>query len=223
MSQRIRILLIDDHSLFRESLRHLLEAEPDILVVGSFASTQEARTTLGRQTVDLTLLDYDSAEAGAGVVQNAMAAEFGGRILLITAGMSNIDIVCMLKRGVAGIFLKHGPPALLMKAIRQAVRGEVWLDSRGVRALVAGATAAPEDPRLHLGINLRERAVLSGVFEGLTNKEIADRLHLSENAVKWVLQQLFAKTGARVRSQLVRIILEKYGKNWLTTPCAGGS
>jgi DNA-binding NarL/FixJ family response regulator len=99
---------------------------------------------------------------------------------------------------------------------------EIWLDRSAVRALVAGATAEGiEGRRIPGPLSSRQRAVLSGLFEGLTNKEIAGKLQISENAVKWVLQQLFEKTGARVRSQLVRIILERYGKDWMTAPSAG--
>ena len=208
----IRILLIDDHSLFRESLSRLLQTVPDFQVVGSFASMGEAKALADRERVDVILLSYDSGNS-EGPVEAALNMGCGGRILLVTAGMSDMETVRMLKRGASGIFLKHRPPAQLIEAIRRAVQGEFWLDNRAVRALVAGATAAVPERHSSWSLSSRQRAVRSGLFDGLTNKEIAGRLQISENAVKWALQQLFEKTGARVRSQLVRIVLERYGRD----------
>jgi DNA-binding NarL/FixJ family response regulator len=223
MSRNIRILLIDDHSLFRESLSRLLENEPDFQVVGSFASIGEARSALDGESVDIVLLDYDlGGESGLARVESVTRAGFEGRVLLVTAGVSDADTVPILKSGISGIFLKHSPPEQLVEAIRKILQGEIWLDNKAIRALVAGATsreaAKPNTPEL---LSARERAVLAGLVGGLTNKEIAAKLQTSENAVKWAVQQLFGKTGARARSQLVRIALEKYGKEWLTSSPGG--
>jgi two-component system nitrate/nitrite response regulator NarL len=222
MSQKIRILLIDDYSLFRESLARFLETVTDFQVAGSFATLAEAHAALDRERADIVLLDCDHGdEQGAALVQSAVETGLGKRVLLVTAGMSDIDTVRMLKFGVSGIFMKHSPPAQLVDAIRKAARGDIWLDSKAVRALVAGAIAGETVvPPQTATLNSRERAVLSELFEGHTNKEIAGKLQISENAVKWVLQHLFEKTGARVRSQLVRIVLERYGKDWLTSDSA---
>jgi two-component system nitrate/nitrite response regulator NarL len=96
------------------------------------------------------------------------------------------------------------------------VAGEVWLDSNAVRALVAGAQGRSGDPQPSGDLSARERLVLRSVFEGLTNKEIAGKMQISESSVKAVLQQLFDKTGVRTRSQLVRIALEKHSEDWLS-------
>ncbi len=131
---------------------------------------------------------------------------------MVTAGMSDADTLRALEGGCSGIFLKHSPPAQLVDAIYKVMSGETWLDSRAVKALVAGATGKLDPQRTAQPLNTRERAVLKGVFEGLGNKEIALKLDMTENAVKWVMQQLFDKTGVRTRSQLVRIALEQ---RWL--------
>jgi DNA-binding NarL/FixJ family response regulator len=96
------------------------------------------------------------------------------------------------------------------------MNGEVWLDSKAVRSLIAGANNKSEEQRTAQPLTVRERTVLKYVFEGLTNKEIASALQISESSVKAVLQQLFDKTGVRSRSQLVRIALEQHSKDWLT-------
>ena len=215
MGQEIRILLVDDHSLFRESLSRLLQAEPDLRIVGTCSSATEAVALIEREPVDLVLLDYDLGEQeGSLFLESAKANAFAGRILMVTAGMSDAGTLRAMEAGAAGIFLKHSPPAQLIEAIYKVMRGEMFLDSRAVRSLVAGASGKSEEQRSSLPFTQRERAVLKGVFEGFTNKEIAGQLQISEGSVKAVLQQLFDKTGVRTRSQLVRIALENFNQSW---------
>ena len=135
---------------------------------------------------------------------------------MVTAGMGDAETLRIMELGASGIFLKHSPPAQLIDAIHRVVSGEVWLDSKALRALLAGSQDRSAQVRPSAPITSRERAVLKGVFEGLTNKEIAESISLSESSVKSALQQLFEKTGVRTRSQLVRIALERNAKGWIT-------
>ena len=216
MDPGIRILLVDDHSLFRESLSRLLEGEPKFRVVGSCASASEALALLNREKADIVLLDYDlGEEQGELFLNGAKAAGFTGRVLMVTAGMSDAGTLRALESGASGIFLKHSPPVQLVEAIHKVLAGEVWLDPRAVRSLVAGVAGKSEEQRTTQPLSPRERAVLNGVFEGLANKEIAANLAISESSVKAVMQQLFDKTGVRTRSQLVRIALERRAQDWL--------
>lgn len=206
---------MDDHSLFRESLSRLLQAEPDLRIVASCSSATEALAIVEREPVDLVLLDYDLGEQeGSLFLDSAKSKAFAGRILMVTAGMSDAGTLRAMEAGAAGIFLKHSPPAQLIEAIYKVIRGEMFLDSRAVRSLVAGASGKSEEQRSSQPFTQRERSVLKGVFEGFTNKEIAGQLQISEGSVKAVLQQLFDKTGVRTRSQLVRIALESFNQNW---------
>ncbi len=206
---------MDDHSLFRESLSRLLQAEPDLRIVASCSTATEALAVIERAPVDLVLLDYDLGEQeGSLFLEGIKAKSFAGRILMVTAGMSDTGTLRAMEAGAAGIFLKHSPPAQLIEAIYKVMRGEMFLDSRAVRSLVAGASGKSEEQRTSQPFTQRERAVLKGVFEGFTNKEIAGQLEISEGSVKAVLQQLFDKTGVRTRSQLVRIALESLNQNW---------
>ena len=217
MSNQIRLLLVDDHSLFRESLSRLLQAEPDFHIAGSCATVPEALAAIERLAVDVVLLDFDlGEEQGSLFLEGAAKAGFPGRILMVTAGMTDAGTLRAIEGGCAGIFLKHSPPAQLLEAIHKVFSGELWLDSKAVRALVAGASGKREAQTISEPLNQRERSVLRGVFEGLSNKEIAGNLQLSESSVKAALQQLFDKTGVRTRSQLVRIALERYAGDWLT-------
>jgi DNA-binding NarL/FixJ family response regulator len=218
MSSEIRILLIDDHSLFRESLSRLLQTESDFLIAATCASATEALALPQLAEIDVVLLDYDLGhEQGTLFIDRARGSGFLGHILMVTAGMSDAIMLRALENGSSGVFLKHSPPSRLVEAIRKVVAGEVWLDPAVTRSIIAAATGNAAAPRAQ-GLTQREQAVLKGVFEGLTNKEIGARLAISESSVKAVLQQLFEKTGVRTRSQLVRIALEKHSEEWLTNP-----
>jgi two-component system, NarL family, nitrate/nitrite response regulator NarL len=219
MSSEIQILLVDDHGLFRESLSRLLQTEPDFHIVGNCASVTEALALPHLEEIDVVLLDYDLGhEQGTQFLERARNSGFPGRILMVTAGMSDGVMLRALESGCSGIFLKHSPPSRLVEAIRKVVAGEVWLDPAVTRSIIAAATGNATAPSRAQGLTQREQAVLKGVFEGLTNKEIGGRLAISESSVKAVLQQLFEKTGVRTRSQLVRIALEKHSDEWLTNP-----
>ncbi len=220
---KIRILLLDDHALFRAGLSRLLATETDFELAGQCTTSQEAlgelaRAGAEREAVDLVLLDFDLGdENGFDFIREARGAGYSGRILIVTAGMSDADSVRALGFGVCGIFLKTSPPAQLSDAIRRVMGGETWIDQRCIQALVQAVDHSSERERRR-AFTEREREVLKGVFEGLTNKEIAGNLGITEGSVKSALQQLFIKTGVRTRSQLVRIALEEQGAEWGLRP-----
>ena len=208
---------MDDHSLFRDSLSRLLQAEPDFRIAGTCASATEAIPLLQREHPDIVLLDFDlGEEQGLQFLDESKKRGFQGRILMVTAGMTDAATLRALEGGASGIFLKHSPPSQLVEAIHKVSAGESWLDPRAMRSVIAGATGRSQQQHAAQALNARERSVLKGVFEGLTNKEIGAQLQISEGSVKAVLQQLFDKTGVRTRSQLVRIALERPGQDWLT-------
>jgi DNA-binding NarL/FixJ family response regulator len=205
---KIRILLLDDHALFREGLSRLLEGEPDLEMAACCATVGEASEVLRHKPIDLVLLDYDlGKERGLEFITQARESGFKGRFLMVTAGMSDAESVQALGLGVSGIFPKHSSPVALAQAIRKVMGGETWLDENAIQALVRVSKhrGGPDQTR---PFTERETQVLQGVFEGLSNKEIGARLSISESSVKAALQQLFQKTGVRTRSQLVRIALE---------------
>lgn len=197
----------------------MLEAEPDFLIVATCANVSDALTVLKGAPVDVVLLDYDLGdEQGSAFLEEARRQRFQGRILMVTAGMGDAVTLRAFEGGASGVFLKHSPPAQLIEAIHQVMNGEMWLDSRAVRSFVAGANVRSEAENTAQPLSVRERSVLKAVFEGLTNKEIAAHMQISESSVKAVLQQLFEKTGVRTRSQLVRIAIEQHAGDWLTEP-----
>lgn len=205
--ERIRLLLLDDHVLFRESLSRLLAAEPDFEMVGHCGTAAEALEILRRSPVDVILLDYDLGDDNGEFIGAVRQAGFTGKILMVTAGMSATESSGALKSGASGIFLKHNSPGSLSQAIRLVAAGEMWVDQKVIQQLADGVTRHDERNFRKL-LTEREQQVLRGLFEGLTNKEIGAQLGVSESAIKATLQQLFQKARVRTRSQLVRIAIE---------------
>lgn len=217
MAGDIQLLVIDDHGLFREGLIRLLEAEPGFSVAGNCSRISDALEVLLRQRVDVILLDYDlGAEQGSRILDELKRRSIPTRILMVTAGMTDAGMFDVLEQGASGIFLKHSPPAQLIEAVRHVMEGQMWLDPRVVRPILSKAGEAVPSTCRETTLLPREKSVLKGVLEGASNKEIAASLDLSESSVKFVLRGLFTKTGARTRSQLVRLALEKHSDDWLS-------
>lgn len=217
MKQPTRVLVIDDHSLFRESLVRLLEAQADLEVVAHCGDMTEALDILCRNAVDVILLDYDLGdERGTELLRELQQRKLGARVLMVTAGMSDSVTRDALQGGAAGVLYKNNSPDQLLEAIRKIAGGEMWLEGQIIRSLVQATEPPAVETRSTRPLTERQMEVLSGILEGLTNKEIAWNLKVSESSVKAVIQELFHKAGVRTRSQLVRIAIEKHAGDWIT-------
>lgn len=200
---RTRLLLLDDHLLFREGLVRLLATETEFVLVAQCSTVTEALSVLVTQTVDLVLLDFDLGnETGTALLKEMRARCFICRVLLVTAGISPLDEQRLRADGIDGIFHKQGSPATLLEAIRMVASDGTWFETKA--ELPSTQSKQNVD-----GLTSRERDVLRCVFEGLSNKQIASRIGVSESSVKAALQQLFHKAGVRTRSQLVRFALDR--------------
>jgi DNA-binding NarL/FixJ family response regulator len=214
MGQEIRILLVHDQGLFRESLGRLLRDEPDFQIVGSCASAREALGALEREPADIVLVDYDlGEEQRLDFLEEAKRVGFEGRVLITTARMSGGAVLRALERGTSGIVMRNSPPSELVKAIHRVASGELWLDPETVKAMAEAVRSG--EHRVWQPLSVRECAVLKAVLEGLTNPQIAVRMQIPESSVKYVIRRLFEKAGVRRRSQLVRIALERHAQDWL--------
>lgn len=209
-TEQIQLLLIDDHALFRESIARLLSNEPGFDVVAHCGSIEDAVVVLRQRHVDLVLLDFDLGQRnGIDFMRVARQQGADAKVLIVTAGMEPADAAELIRAGIVGIFTKRHSAALLAQSIRDAVAGRLVFDEELFQKAMSSETIAAH-PAPGGQFTSRERLVLSYVFEGLANKEIAGRIGVSESSVKATLQQLFAKTGVRTRSQLVRIALEQH-------------
>jgi DNA-binding NarL/FixJ family response regulator len=205
---RIRLLLVDDHVLFRQSLGRLLGSEADFEVMAECSTAREVFDVLQHETVDVILLDFDLGhDHGSELIAATRRAGSNVKILMVTAGMTATESATALGLGASGILLKHRSPGVLVQAIRLVASGAMWLD-QDITQQMAAQVGEPQVMPERLQLTEREQQVLQGVFEGLANKEIGARLGVSESAVKSTLQQLFRKTRVRTRSQLVRVALE---------------
>jgi two-component system nitrate/nitrite response regulator NarL len=214
--REIRILMVDDHSLFRESLSRLLEAKPQFRVVGQCATVEEALSAFSQTTADVVLLDFDLGEqSGFGLVAELKQRQAQARVLMVTAGMSDELTLQVMESGASGVFLKHSSSDQLVAAIEQIANGELWLDSGAARSLIAAKNTQTDRMEHARPLTQRQREVVRGILDGFTNKEIAWNLKASESSIKAVIQELFHKAGVRTRSQLVRIAIEKHSTDWL--------
>jgi DNA-binding NarL/FixJ family response regulator len=207
--REVAILLVDDHALFRESVARLLAAEPGFRVVAHCESVDEGLEALRRMRVDIVLLDYDLGQHDGGEFMFSVNRQgFCGKVLVVTAGVEKDQATQLIRNGISGIFMKHHSASLLIEGIRDVLAGKVWFDRELLQEAVGAKSARQESTAGQF--TDRERQVLSYVFEGFANKEIAQRIGVSESSVKATLQQLFSKTGVRTRSQLVRVVLEQH-------------
>ena len=213
----VRILITDDHSLFRESLSRFLRTTEGLRVVAECTTVDETMTALSRTDADLVLLDYDlGVEQGLSLLDQLKNRQISARVLVVTAGMPDAAIRLAMEAGASGVFLKHNKLEELITAIHRVADGEIWLDKTLIRALVAPPTpATTRSAELTRPLTSRQGEVMRGILDGLTNKEIASRVNSSESSVKAVIQELFHKAGVRTRSQLVRIAVEKHSSDWL--------
>jgi two-component system nitrate/nitrite response regulator NarL len=203
---RCRVLLIDDHEVFRDAVSHVLAHEPDLEVVGSCNSVERGLTLLDAISPELVLLDFNlQGRRGTDFVRAAQERGFTGKVLMVSAGLPDSELQWCFTNGVSGVFLKDQPLATLLRAIRAVLEGRIWYDQQQMQVSL-GFREKPNGPTF----TDRERAILRGVVAGLSNKEIADQLQVPETAVKGGVQRLFEKIGTRSRGSLVRIAIEKY-------------
>jgi DNA-binding NarL/FixJ family response regulator len=208
---RIRLVVLDEHGLFRASLARLLASEGGFEVVGECGTSAEALEILNGSPADVILLDFDlSPEDVTDVMSAARKAGYQGRFLIV-AGTADAESSAMaLRLGASGIFLKSEAPERLVQAIRLIATGAVWVDQKIIQLMADQCLKQPRrtDQKSGSALEDREQNVLLGILDGLKNRDIARGMGITESSVKNVLQGLFSRTGVRTRSQLVRLALE---------------
>jgi DNA-binding NarL/FixJ family response regulator len=207
-ARAVRIVMADDHPIFRDGLRRLLEAEPDLVVVGEASNAEEALSLTHSLTPDILLLDLAMPRVSGLEALRALAeSPTATRVILLTAAIDKADIVKALQLGARGLVLKESATALLMKAIRTVMSGEYWVGRENVSDLVVALRALgaeAERPEAHRGFGLtdRELQITGLVVAAAGNREIADKLGISEKTVKHHLTNIFDKVGVSSRLEL---------------------
>jgi DNA-binding NarL/FixJ family response regulator len=209
----VRVVVVDDDPLVRAGLRLILGGAPDLDVVGEAADGQEAVDVVGRLLPHVVLMDIRMPRMdGLAATRRLRERGTAARIVVLTTFDTDEMILTALRYGAAGFLLKDTAPADLVAAVRRAALGEPML-SPGVTTRLIAAVAGPADDSrqraaraLLAGLTDRERQVAAGVSEGLTNAEIAGRLHLGVATVKTHVGSVFAKLGVTNRVQVARYV-----------------
>jgi two-component system, NarL family, nitrate/nitrite response regulator NarL len=202
----IRILIADDHAMFRKGLHSLLTAETGFTVIGEGECGEDAVRLARALRPDILLLDMAMPGlSGLEALTELAAAPIPVRTILLTASIEKPDVVKALKLGAAGVVLKTSQPAELFKCIRGVMTGQHWIGREAVSDLVEALRTLDEEAvstRPRFGLTPRELEVTSAVVSGFSNKEIAKKLVLSEDTVKHHLTNIFDKVGASNRLEL---------------------
>jgi DNA-binding NarL/FixJ family response regulator len=205
----INIVISDDHALFREGLRKLLEAEPGMRVVGEAVDGEETVSVVGQLKPHILLLDLSLPKmSGLEVLVEMSKLGIDTRTIMLTAEIEREQVVEALQLGVRGIVLKHSAVQVLLKSIRCVNEGQYWVGQEGVSDLVHAlrrmkpSHSAP-GPRRDFGLSSREMQVIALIVAGYTNKDLARELGISENTAKHHLTNIFDKLGVSNRLELV--------------------
>ena len=201
----ISVLIVEDHPIVREGVTSVLKREADIDVVGAADSIGEGLRLAATLHPDVILLDLKLPDAGARDGVASFAAEHRG-IVVFTAYDTDDDVFRAIRGGARGYLLKGAPAAEIARAIRQVHAGESFLSPRIAAKLVKGVTLPPGRSGL---LSARELGVLRLVAAGLSNRQIAETLTISERTVKFHVTAIFNKLGADNRAQAVAIAAER--------------
>ena len=208
--QQINIVIADDHPIFRDGLRRLLEAESNLKVIGEAQDGAEAVRLAHQLKPDILLLDlamprHPGLEALRELSTNASSHPV--RVILLTAAAEKNQIVEALQLGARGVVLKDSATQLLLKAIHTVMSGEYWVGRESVSNLVQYLrtlvqSSGEEARQRKFGLTPRELEIVSAVVAGYSNKEIAEYFKISEDTVKHHLSNIFDKLGVSTRLEL---------------------
>ena len=199
MSEVVRIVLVDDHPLFREGVATTLSAEPDFEVVGQGESAEEAIRLAQDLLPDLIVLDISMAGNGTSAVRAIAAACPVVRSVMLTVSEDEHDVMAALKEGARGYVLKGVTAHELVSILRTVHRGETYVTPTLAAGLLREWQKPSPTPDPLEDLTARERQILEQVAEGLSNKEVAARLHLSEKTVKHYMTNILQKLQVRNR------------------------
>ncbi len=201
----IRILVADDHAVFRDGLRKLLEGTGDIAIVGEASNGVECIKMLANFKPDILLLDLRMPEKGGfSVLEEIDFDSLATRVIVLTAAEDDREVIRAMRLGARGVVLKQSASDLLVKSIRKVHHGEIWLDSgmsAGVIAALKKSAEAGQQREKPL-LSDREKAIVQLVVQGFRNREIGEKLSISPHTVQNHLRNISDKLGVSGRLEL---------------------
>ena len=212
MIRKTKVAIVDDHTMFREGIKKILSLEPDIEVVGEAVDGEEVISLLTHCHPDVLLLDLKMEKIDGLTVLPRIVEQYPQlRVIILTASISLPESITVIKEGARGIILKHAASEFLIKGVRKVYAGELWADNatmtQVVESLSRKTRKEPGTPRSKDELSNREKEVVSLVVSGLRNKEIAEKLFISEQTVKTHLSNIFQKLGLGDRLELALYVL----------------
>jgi DNA-binding NarL/FixJ family response regulator len=201
----IRILVADDHAIFRDGLRKLLEVADDVQIVGEASNGVECTKMLAKLKPDILLLDLRMPEKdGLGVLEEVNFDTLPTRVIVLTAAEDDRDVVRAMRLGARGVVLKQSASDLLLKSIRKVHDGEIWLDNRMTAEVIDAFKKSSESGQRREKplLSEREKEIVQLVAQGFRNREIGEKLFISEQTVKNHLHNIFDKLGVSDRLEL---------------------
>jgi len=206
VGEKVRLLVVDDHPLFRQGVRIFLDSAPEIEVAGEAKDGPEALAFLESSEVDLVLLDLQMpGQSGIEVTAEIKSRWPGSRVLILTSFNSRDMIYPALKAGASGYILKDAPPPDLLAAIKAIAAGGRYLGEEVASELLNAPAGAVRSPG---SLTPRELDVLRLIAQGLDNKDIAGQLYLSEKTVKTHVASILQKLDVKSRTQAALYALQ---------------
>jgi DNA-binding NarL/FixJ family response regulator len=207
----IRIVLVDDHPIVLQGLQHLFARHEDLVVVASCNSADAALEAARAERPDVVVMDLRMPHKSGLDLLAALGRELPGcRTVLLTAAITQDEVVEALKRGASGLVLKESPPEQLIACVRRVHRGEQWLDPDTVtRALQGVVDRDAARGKLSRTLTAREIEIVQMVAQGLRNRTIGERLSITESTVKVHLHNIYQKLGVEGRLELVLVAQQK--------------
>jgi DNA-binding NarL/FixJ family response regulator len=207
----IRIVLVDDHPIVLQGLQHLFARHEDLVVVASCNSADAALEAARAERPDVVVMDLRMPHKSGLDLLAALGRELPGcRAVLLTAAITQDEVVEALKRGASGLVLKESPPEQLIACVRRVHRGEQWLDPDTVtRALQGVVDRDAARGELSRTLTAREIEIVQMVAQGLRNRTIGERLSITESTVKVHLHNIYQKLGVEGRLELVLVAQQK--------------
>jgi len=213
----VRILLADDHPIVRDGLKKLLQLEEDFEVVGEAGDGREVLEKCHELDPDVLLLDLRMPNLdGLSALQALQQTNKRTRVIILTASEDKNEFVQAMKLGCSGIVLKQTAPDLIVKSIRKVNSGEIWLDSLTTAAVMRQFSTGLESAgggggkgRERSPLSAREREIVALVAQGYKNKEMAEKMFISEQTVKNHLHNIFDKLGVSDRLELALYAIHK--------------
>lgn len=201
----VRILIADDHAIFRDGLRKLFDGTDEVAIVGEASNGNECVKMLAKLKPDILLLDLRMPEKdGLGVLEEINFDSVTTRVIVLTAAEDDRDVVRAMRLGARGVVLKQSASDLLLKSIKKVHDGEIWLDNRMTAEVIdafkrSAETGQRRDKPL---LSDREKEIVQLVAQGFRNREIGEKLFISEQTVKNHLHNIFDKLGVSDRLEL---------------------